>query len=106
MIIDDIKTLLNISDNSKVFLLNIYIRKATTLIQNYLNNPSFTVDYIQQNFQDAIIDMVENAYKWKDNSNIKSITQGARSVTYTDNTVFVITDSIANMLPLPYVRMC
>ncbi|WP_282804271.1 phage head-tail connector protein [Clostridium tetani] len=101
----DIKILLNINDNSKDSILNIYIRKATTLIQNYINNPNLAIDYIQQNFQDAIIDIVINAYNFKDNKNIKSMTQGARSITYADNTAFVITDSVANLLPTPYVRM-
>ncbi|BDR72640.1 hypothetical protein K144316041_13480 [Clostridium tetani] len=101
----DIKILLNINDNSKDSILNIYIRKASTLIQNYLNNPNFTTDYILVNFQDAITDMVVNAYNFKSNKNIKSKTQGARSITYADNTAFVITDSVANLLPMPYVRM-
>ncbi|KEH95744.1 hypothetical protein Z962_07925 [Clostridium botulinum C/D str. BKT12695] len=100
--LEDIKILLNINNNSKDSILNIYIRKATTLIQNYLNK--FTCDYIQQNFQDATIDIVVNAYNFKDNKNIKSMTQGAKSVTYSDNTAFVITDSVASLLPMPYVR--
>lgn len=103
--LEDIKTLLDIKDDSKDNILNIYIRKGTILIQNYLNNPTFTVEYIQQNFQDAIIDIVVNAYNFKDNKNIKSITQGARSVAYSDSTAFAITDSVANMLPTPYIRM-
>ncbi|AAO36100.1 hypothetical protein DP149_10225 [Clostridium tetani] len=101
----DIKILLNINDNSKDSILNIYIRKATTLIQNYLNNYNFKSDYIQANFKDAIIDIVVSAYNFKDNKNIKSKTQGARSITYADNTAFTITDSVANLLPMPYVKM-
>ncbi|WP_050607260.1 phage head-tail connector protein [Clostridium niameyense] len=92
--------------NADTAILNIYIRKAITLIQNYLNNQNFTFDYIQTNFQDAIIDIVVNAYNFKDNKNIKSMTQGARSITYSDNTAFAITDSVANLLPMPYIRMC
>ncbi|MBU5485966.1 phage head-tail connector protein [Clostridium sp. MSJ-11] len=103
--LEDIKTLLNIQDNSKDSNLNIYIRKAITLIQNYLNNSAFTVEYIQTNFSDAIIDIVVNGYNFKDNKNIKSMTQGARSVAYADNTAFIITDSVANLLPTPYIRM-
>ncbi|ERI90989.1 hypothetical protein HMPREF1982_03551 [Clostridiales bacterium oral taxon 876 str. F0540] len=106
MIIDDIKTLLDIQDNSKDNIFNIYIRRATTVIQNYLNNSTFTGEYIETNFPDAIIDIVVNAYNFKGKNNIKSITQGARSVTYSDNTAFCVTESVANMLPTPYLRMC
>ncbi len=105
--LEDIKILLEINDNSKDTILNIYIRKATTLIKNrYRNNPNFDDIYIQSNFQDAIIDIVVNAYNIKGKENIKAITQGARSVTYSDNTAFCITDSVANLLPTPYARMC
>ena len=101
--IDDIKVLIPNADDK---IINIYIRKSITLIQNYLNNDKFTKEYVEENFSDAIIDMVVNAYTWKDNSNIKSMTQGARSITYADNTAFCITDSVANLLPMPYIRMC
>lgn len=103
--LEDIKTLLEINDTSKDAILNIYIRKATTLIKKYLNNSNFDDTYIQTNFSDAIIDIVVNAYNFKGKENIKSITQGARSVTYADNTAFCITDSVANLLPIPFIRM-
>lgn len=103
--LEDIKTLLNIQDNSKDSILNIYIRKSTTLIQNYLNNPKFTDDYIKTNFQDAIIDIVVNAYNFKGKENIQTEIQGSRHVTYFNNTVFSVTDSVANLLPTPYLRM-
>lgn len=103
--LEDIKELLSIKDVSKDKILNIYIRKATTLIKSYLNNDEFTSEYIQQNFKDAIIDIVVNAFNLKDNKNIKALTQGSRSVTYADNTAFAITDSVANLLPMPYIRM-
>ncbi|MCW6085576.1 MULTISPECIES: phage head-tail connector protein [Clostridium] len=103
--LEDIKELLSIKDVSKDKILNIYIRKATTLIKSYLNNDEFTSEYIQQNFKDAIIDIVVNAFNLKENKNIKALTQGSRSVTYADNTAFAITDSVANLLPMPYIRM-
>ena len=103
--LNDIKTLLGVKDNSKDNILSIYIRRAITTIQNYLNNEKFTKEYIEANFQDAIIAIVENAYHAKDSKNIKSKTQGNRSVTYAENTAFYITDDIANLLPTPYIRM-
>lgn len=110
MIIDDIKALLDIdiADVSKDSILNIYIKRAITLIKNYLNNPTYTVDYIQANFNDAIIELVVNAYNVKKNTKdgIKQEQQGSRNVVYKDNnTAFVIDDSIKNLLPLPYAKL-
>ena|SRR5699024_2047782 len=103
----DIKVLLGIKDNSKDNILNIYIRRAITTIQNYLNNDKFTKEYIEENFKDAIIAIVVNAYEIKQNGNgnIKSLTQGNRSVTYANNTAFYIDKDIASLLPQPYVKM-
>lgn len=107
MILDDVKALLDIKDDEQDPRLNIYIRKATISIQNYLNNPNFTIEYIQNNFQDAVIDIVTNAYNMKGKDNIKQEQQGSRNIVYKDNiTAFIITKSVANLLPLPYVRMC
>lgn len=103
--LEDIKVLLDIKDSSKDNLFHIYIRRAITTIQNYLNNDKFTKAYIEENFQDAIIEIVVNAYKMKDTDNKKSKTQGDRSETYFDNTSFCITESVANLLPPPYIRM-
>lgn len=103
--LEDIKILLDIKDNSKDTILNIYIRKAMILIKNYLNNSTFDDEYIQNNFQDAIIDIVVNAYNTKGKENIKSITQGARSVTYSDGTIFAISDNVKALLPTPYIKM-
>lgn len=109
--LEDIKTLLGIDilDNSKDSILSIYIRKSTTLIKNYLNNPNFDDAYVQANFIDAIIEIVVNAYSINTNTKIgiKEEEQGSRRTTYKDNTeTFVITDSIKKLLPLPYIRMC
>lgn len=41
-VLDDIKVIKNITDTSKDGLLNIYIRRATTVIQLYLNVPTVT----------------------------------------------------------------
>lgn len=106
--LDDIKTLLEVSDTSKDAILNIYIRKAIVCIKNYLNNNSFDSDYIQTNFSDAIIELVVNAYSIKQNTRngIKQEQQGSRNTVYKDNnSTFVIDDSIKNLLPLPYVKL-
>ncbi|MGE5627824.1 MAG: phage head-tail connector protein [Solirubrobacterales bacterium] len=103
---DDIKTLVGISDGSKDLILDIYIRKATTLVKNYLNKDDLTPETIEADYPDAVIDIVVTAYNMRNKENIKQIQQGARTVVYSDNTVFAITDSVANLLPAPYARMC
>lgn len=106
--LEDIKTLLEISDTSKNNMLNIYIRKATTSIENYLNNDTFDNDYIQTNFSDAIIELVVNAYNIKKNTKdgIKQVQQGQRNVVFKDDTTaFEIDDTIKNLLPRPYLKL-
>jgi hypothetical protein len=108
MLIQDIETILGKSieftDEENAFIL--YIRRAVTLIKNYLNNDSFTNEYIEANFQDAIIEIVIFAYKNKGKENIKSTTQGSRSVTYSDGTIFAIAETVKQLLPIPYLKMC
>lgn len=105
MLLEDIKILLEITDNTKDVLLNLYMRRAITIIKNYINNDNFTQDYIEQNYSDAIIELVVMAYRNKGKENIKSTSQGARSVTYTDGSTFSITESVKTLLPTPYLRM-
>lgn len=105
MLLEDVKILLEINDTSKDGLLNLYIRRSVTIIKNYLNNDNFTKEYIEQNYSDAIIELVIMTYRNKGKENIKSTSQGARSVTYTDGSTFAITESVKTLLPLPYVRM-
>jgi hypothetical protein len=107
MLLQDLETILEkpIEYTEEEEKFNLYIRRATTLIKNYLNNDSFTSEYIQTNYPDAIIEIVVFAYKNKSKENIKSVTQGARSVTYTDGTIFAITETVKQLLPSPYIRM-
>ena len=50
--------------------------------------------------------LVWNSVESRKNNNIKSKTEGNRSVTYTDSTrAFTITEDVAELLPAPYIRM-
>jgi len=105
--LDNIKTLLGITTEKEDSKLNIYISMALTLIKKYLNNDSFDDSYIEENFSMAIVLIVTNAYECKKNGsggNIKSTTQGSRSVTYGDDKAFCINDDIKAMLPIPYIK--
>ncbi|CAI3643157.1 hypothetical protein [Clostridium sp.] len=73
-------------------------------IRNYLNK-DFSDQYIKDNFGIAIKVISENVRNSINlDKNIKSKTQGDRSVTYTDE-YKLITPDIAMFLPAPYVKM-
>ena len=105
--LENIKTLLGITTDKEDSKLNIYTKMAATLIKKYLNNDNFDDSYIEENFSIAIVLIVTNAYECKKNGsggNIKSMTQGSRSVSYGDDKAFCINDDIKAMLPIPYIK--
>jgi hypothetical protein len=114
-VLDDIKTLQNIDslDPTKDGLFNIYIRKAVTLIANYLNIPTVShteTDYwtgvvttiqpidVATTYNDAVIEYVIICLNKKGNEGIKQSSQGSRSQTYGND----LPDSVKALLPLPY----
>jgi uncharacterized phage protein (predicted DNA packaging) len=102
-----LKQLLGITDNSKDALLNIYIDRATLIIQQYLNREQ-TTDEVQELYSTAIIYLVEKAYNTKNNTKdgVKQIQQGQRNVVYRDNVdIFVLDDTVKFMLPLPLIGL-
>lgn len=106
--LENIKILLSITTDKEDSKLNIYIGIAKALIKKYLNNDAFDDSYIEENFSMAIILIVTNAYECKKNGsggNIKSISQGARSITYGEDKAFCINDDIKAMLPTPYIKL-
>lgn len=77
---------------------------AIVAIRNYLNK-DFSNQYIKENFGIAIKVISENVKKSSNlDKNIKSKTQGDRSVTYNDE-YKLITPDIAMFLPSPFVKM-
>ena len=109
--LDQVKEFLEIEDNSKDSKLTIYIKTAISSIKNYLNNDNFDDEYIENNFATAVILMVSNAYEAKNTNsvggNVKSMTQGSRSIEYFDKTsLFSISDNeeIKALLPKPYIK--
>jgi len=103
MILEDLHILLPDTDTSIDAMLTLLEKRAITFIKNYLNN-NYNSGYIQANFEDAITELVYNAYVGKPKENIQSESQGSRSVTY-KSTNFAITDSVKALLPLPSVRL-
>ena len=103
-ILDDVKVLQGITDTSKDAMLTILMNRAITLIKTYLNSSVYDVAYIEENFADAITELVCNSYTDKGKSNIQSETQGSRSVTYKTGSI-TINDDVKKLLPNPFVRM-
>lgn len=106
--LEKIKILLDINDTDKQDnKLNIYIDIAADTIKNYLNNNALDNEFIKNNYQAAVIELVCKVYKSKDTNNIKQMTQGSRTITYQDANSggFNITEDIANLLPTPYIKM-
>lgn len=101
-ILTDIKTLLGVTDRDST--LNIYIRRATGLIKNYLNNSTYDEAYIKDNFADAVIQLVVDAFNLKNNENVKQMTQASRQVTFKDNCGMNI-NTVKDLLPLPFATL-
>lgn len=95
MAIDDLQILF---PNVNAAILSIYIRKATTLIVNYMNNDSI-ID--ATGYDDAVIEFVTICINKRGNEGLQSFGQGSRSGTYASD----LTESVKALLPTPYARM-
>lgn len=77
---------------------------AILSIRRYLNK-DYSEQYIKDNFSIAIKLIIENIKKsLKVDKNVKSETQGNRSVTYSGE-YQLITNDIKMFLPTPFVKM-
>lgn len=110
-VLDDVRTLLELTDTTKDAILTILKTRAITLVKTYLNSSSYDAASIEENFSDALVELVYNAYTVKGKENVQSETQGSRSVTYkgltsyADGSTFAITQNIKVLLPMPSIRM-
>ncbi len=107
MLIYDIKTLPGMEEIEDA-VLNIYIKRAIVSIKNYLNNDNLELEDIRELYSDAIISMVTDITNSQSNGDreVKSVTQGARSITYADNSSRVsMSSDTKSLLPLPYLKM-
>ncbi len=99
-VLDDIKMLKG-WDNSHDGKINIFIRRAVTLIRNYLNLNSNDTTNIETVYQDAVTCYVMEQLQRDGNEGIKQYAQGSRSGTYGND----LSDNVKALLPVPYVRM-
>lgn len=115
-ILDDLHILLPNVPTSKDAIFNLYIRKAVTLITNYLNLDTVPITEkdcwigiitvtqpidVSIIYQDAVIDYVIVTYNKRGNEGIKQGSQGSRSQTYGDD----LPGSTIALLPLPSAVM-
>ena len=106
--LDDIKTVIGLSDTSKDALISVYIRKGITLITNYMNEPLPLVTIpptlptdVTVVYADALIEYVTLCYRKRGQEGIKQFAQGSRSGTYEDG----LQESVKALLPSPFIRM-
>ena len=80
-------------------------RKASLVIKNYLNK-DLEDDYIMQNYDLAVEQLINNAAKLENikTPGIKSMSEGNQSVSF-DSNPWTITEDVKALLPTPYVRM-
>lgn len=80
-------------------------KKAILVIRNYLNK-NLTDDYIIENYDLAVDQLVNNAAELDSikTPGVKSMSEGNQSVSF-DSNPWTITDDIKALLPTPYVRM-
>ena len=90
------KLLLGITDNSKDTILNFYIEKSILAIKNYS-----CLETIPEEYNNAIVDLAIYFYKHKDKIGITSMTQGSRSQSLVDS----IPNSIKACLPKPKIKV-
>ena len=81
--------------------------KAILVIKNYLNR-NLSDNYIRENYNLAIDQLIENANKINSAKLIgaKSMSEGNQSISFDSNIeAWSITADVKALLPVPYVRM-
>ncbi|WP_315069621.1 hypothetical protein [uncultured Clostridium sp.] len=92
--------------------LTIEQKKAIAIIENHLNvidNPTWTNEYIMENYDFVVDQIIENANALKNikpSAGILQARESNQSVTFKEDVeAWTITSDIASMLPMPFVKM-
>lgn len=93
-----LKLLLGITDDSKDALLNHFLEQAEHTACSYCN-----VDTLPEQYSGAVVDLAAHLYLVREDGNIKTKTQGERTVGYFE--AVDIPPQIKAALPLPRVRV-
>lgn len=110
MILDQVKSMLDISNNKKDSKLETYINISQSMLKTYLNKIGYRVDDydIEDKYSQALVLLTVKAYKSEQDGvsgNVKSRKLGERSITYGDGSAFDITNDIKAILPTPKVKL-
>lgn len=74
-------------------------------IIKHLNNPKFDYSYVVANFTYAMeLGIEELKERLKQPSNVISMTEGGRSITFKNN-VGILSENLKAILPKPHIRM-
>ena len=74
-------------------------------IIKHLNNPKFNYSYVISNFIYVVeLGMEELKERLKQPSNVVSMTEGGRSITFKNN-LGILSENVKALLPKPYIRM-
>ena len=108
-LIEKIKILASIQDDSSDEMLRIHIENSINAIIVYLNNPNLSIEEVIHNYPNAIIQLVKRQFEADTQglNGVTSMSQGSRSVSYSDaiTLAYTIDDSIKALLPKPYARL-
>lgn len=100
-VLDDVKELKGWKTNdSHDGVINIYIRRAATLIKKHLNCDGDTAD-IADTYPDACIAYVMEQLSMRGNEGMKQFAQGGRSGTYNSG----LSNDVKSLLPLPSAKL-
>lgn len=94
--LDLIKMLLNVSDNSKDAILNHYLEKSVLSIKKYCN-----IDEIPEEYNTSVVDLAMFYYKNRNDLGITQQSQGSRSKTLEKG----IPEVIKASLPVPQIKV-
>ena len=78
--LENVKTLLGISDNTQDNLLNLYLTRATSFVKNYCN-----IEEIPIGLDEVIEDIAVYRYRMNGVENVKAESKGSLSETYRDS---------------------
>ncbi|MBW7649791.1 head-tail connector protein [Anoxybacillus sp. ST4] len=78
--LENVKTLLGISDTSQDTLINLYLTRATSFVKNYCN-----IEEIPIELDEVIEDIAVYRYRMKGVENVKAESKGSLSETYRDS---------------------
>lgn len=78
--LDNVKTLLDINDNSKDSILNLYLNRATNFVKDYCNT-----NELNSSLDEIVEDIAIFLYRNKGVENVESETKGSLSENYREN---------------------